>query len=49
MIYMIITAVLCIGLGAALSFFVGAVTGIIEYSVHGLKKNEKSTGFFCGI
>ncbi|MFW1893625.1 type IV secretory system conjugative DNA transfer family protein [Acinetobacter geminorum] len=40
MIYMIITAVLCIGLGAVLSFLVGAVTGIIEYSVHGLKKNE---------
>lgn len=40
MIYIIVTAVLCLSFGAILSFIVGAVVGVIEYNVHGLKKHE---------
>lgn len=38
--FSIIVALLCVGLGVALVFIVGAVVGIIEYKTHDLKKHE---------
>ena len=38
--FSIIVALLCVGLGVALVFIVGAVVGVIEYQTHDLKKHE---------
>ena len=38
--FSIIVVLLCVGLGLALIFIVGAVVGIIEYKTHNLKKHE---------